>query len=70
MHTKSRICLENNTTLATVGRLSNDFGRWDFLVLIVIYSEGLYLWGPFFCEGPFGIFGCGSPFWALTKGYG
>ena len=29
MHTKSRICLENNTTLATVGRLSNDFGRWS-----------------------------------------
>ena len=27
MHTKSRVCLEDNTTLATVGRLSNEFGR-------------------------------------------
>jgi hypothetical protein len=27
MHTEFRICLEDNTTLATVGRLSNVFGR-------------------------------------------
>ena len=27
MHTKSRVCLEDNSTLATVGRLSNDFSR-------------------------------------------
>ena len=27
MHTKSRICLEDNTTLATVGRLSDDSGK-------------------------------------------
>ena len=27
MHTKSSICLEDNNTLATVGPLSNDFGR-------------------------------------------
>jgi CDP-diglyceride synthetase len=27
MYTKSRICLEDNTTLATVSRLSSDFGR-------------------------------------------
>ena len=28
MHTKSRICLEDNTTLATVSRLPSDFGKF------------------------------------------
>lgn len=35
MHTKFRICLEDNTTLATVGGLSNDFGRLVFLLQVV-----------------------------------
>jgi hypothetical protein len=35
MHTKSRICLEDDTTLATVGRLSNDFGRLSIPLRVV-----------------------------------
>ena len=27
MHTKSRVCLEDDTTLATIGSVSNEFGR-------------------------------------------